>query len=166
MGIKKKIVILIIGAIYLTFMTFGIIITARSNKFYHLIYNSFGEIAKISIFFFIYIFIILILIPGIYLNFIVEKKNFNIKESKKKEVKNRNKLGILLLIIGIPLVIWSIIGTYRYYKITDFYGGLGELALNGFLVFLNLFILLFIIPGLIFAIRRYENNFEEKDFKP
>jgi len=164
MGIKKKIVVLIIAAIYLTFMIFGIIITAVSNYFYHKIYNSIAEIAQIGIFFFIYIFIILIAIPGIYLNFIVDKKNFNLKESKKKDAKNKSNLGIFLVIIGIPLVIWSMIGVHRYYIITEFYGGLGEFALNGFLVLLTICIFFFVIPGLILAIRHYENNFKEKDF--
>jgi len=164
MGIKKNIVILIIGVIYLIFMTFGIIITTVSNDFYHKIYNSVAEIAEIGIFFFIFIFVLLIVIPGIYLNFIMDKKNFNLKESKKTKAKNRSILGIFLLIIGIPLVIWSMIGVHRYYIITEFYGGLGEFALNGFLVLLTICIFFFVIPGVILAIRYYENNFKEKDF--
>ena len=164
MGIKKIIVLLIFAAIYITFMTYGIIITVISTDFFHLIYDTFTEMAKIGIFFFIYLIILLFVIPGIYFNLIVHKKDFKVKESKKTEAKNNKSICILLLTIGIPIMIWSIIGTYRYYAITEYYGGLGEFALNGFLIFLEGCILFFIIPGLILGIRRYGNNFEEKDF--
>lgn len=163
MGIKKKIVFLVIAAIYITFMSIGIILIAMSNDFFYLIYNSFIEIAKIGIFFFIYITIILFVIPGIYYNLIVHKKKSEIKETKKKEtIKNRN-LYILLLTTGIPLIIWAIIGVVRYYIITDYFGGLGEVALNGFLVLLMGCILILIIPGLILGIRSYFENEDTKN---
>lgn len=163
MGIIKKIVLLVIVAIYITFMSFGIILIAMSNDFFHLIYNFFAEIAKIGIFFFIYLMILLFVLPGTYFNLIVHKKNSEIIETQKKDTRKNRNLCILLLAIGIPLMIWAIIGFVRYYIITDYFGGLGEVALNGFLVLLLGCILLLIIPGLILGIRRYENNFEEKD---
>ncbi len=164
MGIKKKIVLLVIAGIYITFMSFGIILIAMSNDIFHLIYEAFAEIAKIGIFFFIYIIIILFVIPGTYLNLIVHKKNFEIKETKKKGTRKNRNLCILLLTIGIPLILWAIIGVVRYYIITVYFGGLGEVALNGFLVLLMGCILLLIIPGLILGIRSYfENEDTKKD---
>lgn len=143
-------------------MIFGIYITVIHNHFYHIIHNLFLELAKIGIFFFIYIIIVLFILPGLSLNLVVHRKNSELKETKKRDPRKDKNRSILLLAIGLPLMVWAIIGSYRYYILTEYYGGLGELALNGFLVLLQGIIFIFIIPGLIIGIKSY---FENKHIK-
>ena len=120
---------------------------------YHSVYDLNEEMASVGVFFFFWIIGNFFFFPLIYSTLIKEKLSISIR-NKRKEAKNPRYYASILLIIGIPIMIWLIIGSVKYYSISEFSGGLGELVFNGFLVMSIILMYFCIIPALFLSLKK------------
>ncbi|MFX1292424.1 MAG: hypothetical protein ACFFAG_15885 [Promethearchaeota archaeon] len=150
----KKKGILVISAIFYIFSV-GFLIPYMLIVFdlSHLVYDLNEDLADDGVFFFLYIISTFVFLPFIYSTLIKKKLSFNIRDTRRKG-KNPKYYASILFIIGIPIMIWLIIGIFRYYSMSEFKGGLGEFAFNGFLVILIMLMYFCIIPALVLSFKK------------
>jgi hypothetical protein len=153
MQIKKKVISIIVTVIYFFFM--GIILPYLLIFFdlSQAIYDWNDEMGLKGVFFFFFLMSGFFFFPFIYSTLMEEKLSLSIKKSKN-EVKNPRYYSTVLFIIGIPIMIWLIIGMVGYYSVSEFSGGLGEFVFNGFLVMLVMLIYFCIIPAIILSLKK------------
>lgn len=122
-------------------------------RFYISVYLLFEEMALNGVFFFLYVISTFIFFPFIYSTLIKEKLSFNIKKQDKQRM-NPRQTGIILFVIGVPLMIWCLFGLVGYYSITEVTNGLGIFVQNGFLVLLILLMYFCIFPAIILSLKK------------
>ncbi|MFX0027938.1 MAG: hypothetical protein ACFE8B_01910 [Candidatus Hermodarchaeota archaeon] len=120
-------------------------------------YDIFESAANAGVFFICYIMANLLFFPFIYSTVLQEKPSHNIKLSNKK-LRQPRSYAYILFVISTPLVIWLIIGNIVYYSITEFGGGLGEFARNGFLTLCLLLFFFCIFPAIILSLKKNKNS--------
>ncbi|MFW9940084.1 MAG: hypothetical protein ACFFFT_03525 [Candidatus Thorarchaeota archaeon] len=157
MQIKKKVISIILVLIYFSFM--GIILPYLLIRFElsQSIYDWNEKIGIKGVFFFLFLMSSFVFFPFIYSTLMEEKLSFSIKK-KKKETKNPRYYSTVLLIFGIPIMIWLIIGIVGYYSVSEFSGGFGEFVFNGFLVMLIMLIYFCIIPAILLSLKKGRKN--------
>jgi hypothetical protein len=94
-----------------------------------------------------------IFFPFIYSTHIKEKLSFNI-DRRGKRPRNPRFYSSLLFLIGLPILIWLILGFLGYYSITEVSGGLGDIVQNGFLVSIIVLFYFIIIPGIVLGVKK------------
>jgi len=150
---KKKTILVISAIFYISIMGFVLPFMLIVLDLYHTVYDLNEEIASVGVFFFLYLMGTFFFFPFIYSTLIEEKLSISIR-NKRKNAKNPRYYASILFIIGIPIMIWLIIGTIGHYSISEFSGGLGELVFNGFLVMLIMLMYFCIIPALILSLKK------------
>ncbi|KKK41977.1 hypothetical protein LCGC14_0827760 [marine sediment metagenome] len=124
-------------------------------RFYLSVYTLFEEWASRGFFFSIYLISTFFFFPFIYSTLVKERLSFNINIKKRdKKRMNPRQFGIILFVIGIPLMIWFLLGLVGYYSITEVNGGLGQLVQNGFLVLLIVLMYFCIFPAIILSLKK------------
>ncbi|MHA2281590.1 MAG: hypothetical protein ACXAC5_12155 [Promethearchaeota archaeon] len=149
---KKSLKFLIGSVIYI--LTLGLLIPILVSVFdlFGQIYDYFADLAYAGVFFFIYLIGTFFFFPFIYSTLVKGKLSFNIERKNKKQ-KNPRYYAFILFLIGLPILIWLILGNLGYYSIKEVSGGLGEFALNGFLVSLIVLLYFCICPALILGLK-------------
>ncbi len=150
---KKQLKLLLGSFIYILILGFLIPYLISSFGFFDEIYNYFSRLAQIGVFFFLYLMGTFFFFPFMYSTLVKEKLSFNIVNSKKQK-KNPRYYASILFLIGLPIMIWLILGNLGYYSITEVSGGLGDFVRNGFLV--SLFVLLYfcIFPAITLGLKK------------
>ena len=124
-------------------------------RFYISVYPLFDDMASRGFFFSSYLISTFFFFPFIYSTLVKESLSFNINIQKRnKKRMNPRQLGIILFVIGIPLMIWFLFGLVGYYSITEINGGLGQLVQNGFLVLLIILMYFCIFPAIILSLKK------------
>lgn len=151
--IKKQFKLLIGSIIYIS--TLGFLIPFLISKFdlFGEIYDFFGRLASAGFFFFLFLMSTFFFFPFIYATMVKEKLSFNIERSKKKQ-KNPRFYASILIVIGLPIMIWLILGNLGYYSITEVSGGLGNFIHNGFLVSFIVLQYFCILPAIILGLKK------------
>jgi hypothetical protein len=155
---KKKGILVIIAIFYIFIISFLIPYMLFVFDLHRSIYDFNENMASRGVFFFLYIVSTIIFFPFIYSTLTKQKLSLNIRNTKKK-AKNPRYYASILFIIGIPIMIWLIIGMFGYYSMSEFKGGLGEFAYNGFLVILFMLLYFCIIPALVLCLKKGKKNF-------
>ena len=150
---KKKTIFLVLSIVYLTIVGVFLPIILVLFDLYKLIFEIFADMASIGVFFFLFLLSTIFFFPFIYSTLVKERLSFNIRDSKK-EAKNPRFLGLILFVIGIPLLVLILIGIVAYYSLGEFQGGFGELANNGFLVLLIMDLYFGIFPAFILSFKK------------
>ena len=92
--------------------------------------------------------------PFIYSTHVKGKLSFNV-DVKGKKKKNPRFYSSILFLIGLPIMIWLILGNLVYYSITEVSGdGLGVFIKNGFLVSLIVLLYFCIFPGIVLGLKK------------
>jgi len=149
----KKAILVISAIFYVSIIGFVLPYMIIVLDLYHSVYDSIEDMASVGIFFFSYLISTFIFFPFIYSTITKEKLSLSLRNQGKK-AKNPRYYASILFIIGIPIMIWLIIGACGYYSISEFSYGLGELVLNGFLVMSIMLMYFCIIPALILSLKR------------
>lgn len=149
----KKAILVISAIFYVSIIGFVLPYMIIVLDLYHSVYDSIEDMASVGIFFFSYLIGTFIFFPFIYSTITKEKLSLSLRNQGKK-AKNPRYYASILFIIGIPIMIWLIIGACGYYSISEFSYGLGELVLNGFLVMSIMLMYFCIIPALILSLKR------------
>ena len=154
---KKKAILVISAIFYVSIIGFLIPYMLIVLDLYYSVYDLIEEIASVGVFFFFYLIGTFFFFPLMYSTLIEEKLSLSIRNQRKK-AKNPRYYASILFIVGIPIMIWLIIGTCGYYSMSEFSGGLGELVLNGFLVMLIMLMYFCIIPALILSFKKNKES--------
>jgi len=150
---KRQLLLLIGGIAYVIIFGSIVPILIINLNLYGLIYNFFAGLARDGFFFLVYLISTFIFFPFIFATFEKGKLSFNIEDKKKKE-RNPRFYSYLLLLIGLPIMIWLILGFLGYYSITEVSGGLGDFVLNGFLVSLIVLFYFCILPAIVLGLKK------------
>ena len=150
---NKKKAILVSVIFYISIIGFVIPYMLIVLDLYHFVIDWVEDMAIKGVFFFFWLIGTFFFFPLIYSTLVEEKLSISIR-NKRKEAKNPRYYASILFIIGIPIMIWLIIGTIGNYSISEFSGGLGELVFNGFLVMLIMLMYFCIIPALILSLKK------------
>lgn len=157
---NKKIVILLIGATtyicVLGFLVPFIFIILNLNI---PMYASFEKLASMGFFFFLYLIATMIFFPFIYSTLVQERLSFSINKTNKNG-KSPRYYSRILFMIGIPIMIWLILGNLGYYSTTEFVGGLALLIHNGFIVLIIILMYFCIIPAIVLSFKKSTKRFE------
>ncbi|MHA2008070.1 MAG: hypothetical protein ACXABO_12665 [Promethearchaeota archaeon] len=158
---KKKNIFLLIGEI-IYFCALGFLVPHLLTIFNLVIpiYIVFEDLAGGGFFFFLYLMGTIVFFPFIYSTLSKGRLSFNIKKTIKNG-KASCYQGLILFMIGIPIMIWLTLANLGYYSIITFTGGLAILVYNGFLVLIILLMYFCIIPAFILFfmgnIQRFES---------
>lgn len=150
---KRQFLLLIGSIVYIIILGSIIPILIIYLNLFGAIYNYFAGVAQVGVFFFLYLLSTFFFFPFIYSTLVQEKLSFNIVSSKKKQ-KNPRYYASILFVIGLPIMIWLILGNIGYYSITEVIGGLGDFVLNGFLVCLVVLFYFCIFPAIILSLKK------------
>ena len=154
---RKKVNLVIFAILYVSIIGIIVPFMLIALDLYHSVYDFNEKMGFKGVFFFIYLIGTFFFFPFIYSTLKEEKLSFSIGRSRKK-AKNPRYYGLILLIIGIPIMIWLIIGMAKYYSISEFSGGLGELVFDGFLVMLIMLMYFCIFPAFILSFKTGKEN--------
>jgi len=154
---KKKSILVISAIFYVSIIGFILPYMLIVLDLYYSVYDLNEKMASVGVFFFFYLMGTFLFFPFIYSTLIEEKLSLSIR-NHRKEAKNPRYYAYILFIIGIPIMIWLIIGIRGYYSMSEFSGGLGELVHNGFLVMLIMLMYFCIIPALILSLKRNKKS--------
>lgn len=149
----KKLGFVIIGIIYISFIGFIFPYLIINFRIYFLISDYFSDLASDGIFFLMFIASTIFFFPFIYSTITKEKLSLSTRNTKKKGRNPRNS-AIILLVFGIPIMIWLIVGSQWYFTSTEFEGGFGVFAKNGFLVLLIIVFYFCIAPGIVLSLKK------------
>lgn len=150
---KRQLLLLIGGIAYVIILGSIVPILIINLNLYGLIYNFFAGLARDGFFFLVYLISTFIFFPFIFATFEKGKLSFNVEDKKKKQ-KNPRFYSSLLFLIGLPIMIWLILGFLGYYSITEVSGGLGDFILNGFLVSLIVLFYFVILPAIVLGLKK------------
>ena len=150
---KRQIILLIVGIAYVIILGSIVPVIIINLNLYGQIYNFFAGLAQDGFFFLIFLFSTFLFFPFIYSTHVKGKLSFNV-DVKGKKKKNPRFYSSILFLIGLPIMIWLILGTLGYYSITEPSGGLGDFILNGFLVSLIVLFYIIIIPGIVLGLKK------------
>ena len=150
---KRQIILLIVGIAYVIILGSIVPILIINLNLYGQIYNFFAGLARDGFFFLIYLMSTFLFFPFIYATHVKEKLSFNV-DSKRKKKKNPRFYSSILFLIGLPIMIWLILGYLGYYSITEVSGGLGDIVLNGFLVSLIVLLYIIIFPAIVLGLKK------------
>jgi hypothetical protein len=157
---NKRQSILLIGSIaYVIALSSIIPILIIQLNLFGSIYDYFAGLARDGLFFLLFLISTFLFFPFIYATSIKGKLSFNVDASKKNS-KSRNPRypATILLMIGLPIIVWLILGNLGYYSVTEVSGGMGDFIQNGFLVCLIILLYFCIIPGLILGLKKRDNK--------
>jgi len=154
---KKKAILGISAIFYVSIMSFLVPYMLIAFDQYNQVYDIHEDLASAGVFFFLYIMGTFFFFPFIFSTITKEKLSLSTRNSRK-EAKNPRYYASILFIIGIPIMIWLIIGFVGYYSLSEFNGGLGELVQNGFITLLIILMYFCIIPALLLAFKKSKNS--------
>jgi len=154
---KKKAILVISAIFYVSIIGFVLPYMLIVLDLYHSVYDSIEDMASTGVFFLSYLVGTFVFFPFIYSTITKEKLSLSLR-SQRKNAKNPRYYASILFIIGIPIMIWLIIGACGYYSISEFSYGLGELVLNGFLVMLIMLMYFCIIPASILSFKKSKES--------
>ncbi|MFX1325422.1 MAG: hypothetical protein ACFE8N_10725 [Promethearchaeota archaeon] len=150
---KKKLGYLIIGCLYITVIGFIVPYLIINFRIHSLIFDYFSDVASDGMFFLLFVASTILFYPFIYSTITKGKLSLSIRNIKKKGRNPRNS-AIILLVFGIPIMIWLIVGSHWYFTSTEFEGGFGIFAKNGFLVLLIIVIYFCVAPGIVLSLKK------------
>jgi len=150
---KRQIILLIVGIAYVIILGSIVPVIIINLNLYGQIYNFFAGLARDGLFFFLYLISTFFFFPFIYSTHVKGKLSFNV-DVKGKKKKNPRFYSSILFLIGLPIMIWLILGNFGYYSITEVSGGLGDFILNGFLVSLIVLSYIIIIPAIVLGLKK------------
>jgi len=150
---KRQLILLIVGIVYVIILGSIVPILIINLNLFGPIYIFFDRLARDGFFFLIFLMSTFIFYPFIYATHVKEKLSFNV-DSKGKKHRNPRFYSSFLFLIGLPFMIWLILGILGYYSITEVSGGLGDLVLNGFLVSLIVILYFFIFPAIVLGLKK------------
>lgn len=154
---KKKAILVISAIFYVSIIGFVLPYMLIVLDLYHSVYDLNEKMASGGVFFFFWLIGTFFFFPFIYSTITKEKLSMSLR-NQRKNAKNPRYYASILFIIGIPIMIWLIIGTIWYYSISEFSYGLGELVLNGFLVMLIMLMYFCIIPASILSFKKSKES--------
>jgi hypothetical protein len=157
---KKLLLIGIFGILSISLIGIIIPLAVINLNLQNVIYAQFLRWSSVGVFFFLYIIGTLFFFPFIYSTLTKAKLSLSVRNIKKKGGNPRFTSAILFL-FGLPVIFWLIMGNIGYYAIYGFSGGLGELAVNGFLVCIILVMYFCIIPALILGLKKKSKLFNQ-----
>jgi hypothetical protein len=148
---KKNIFLLIIAATYIC--TLGFLVPYIIIIFNLPLYDFIEDLSAMGVLFFLCLISTFVFVPFIYSTLVKERLSFNINKANKNGKSPRYYARILFL-IGIPVMIWLIIGNLRFYSTTVFVGGMALFVHNGFLVLVILIMYFCIIPAIVLGLKK------------
>ena len=154
---RKKVNLVIFAILYISIIGIIVPFMLIALDLYYLVNDWVERTAIKGVFFFFWLIGTFFFFPFMYSTLIEEKLSMSIR-NKRKEAKNPRYYASILFIIGIPIMIWLLIGTIGYYSISEFSGGLGELVFNGYLVMLIMLLYFCIFPALILSLKKGKAN--------
>jgi len=151
---KKQFLVLIGSLVYVIILGSIIPIIIINLNLFLSIYNFFAELARDGVFFVLWMVSTFFFFPFIYSTLVKEKLSFNVRSSKTKQ-KNPRYYAHILLLIGLPIMIWLILGNLGFYSITKVSGGgLTIFIKNGFFVSLLILFDFCIFPGIVLGLKK------------
>lgn len=150
---RRQVLLFVPSIAYVVVLSAIVPILVSYFNLFGLIYNYFAELAGDGVFFVIYLLGTVFFFPFIYSTHVREKLSINLDKAKKAKRKPRYYATILFL-IGLPIMVWLILGNLGYYSITDNIGGLGVFIQNGFLVSLITLTYFCIAPAIVLGLKK------------